>query len=129
MIIANTRQISPNGRLRPIIGKPEGARPDKPLETFHRVDQLPSVRLGQVLADIIATRRRKTPASVAKIDPERTELGEQSTRVWTEFIDDYLKLDDPESRSQGQHGWATSPSLFRELKIVFRCGRPAWFVA
>ncbi len=36
------------------------------------------------------------PASVATIDPERTELGERSKRFWTEFIKDYLKLDDPE---------------------------------
>ena len=36
------------------------------------------------------------PASVAKIDPERTELAEQSKRFWTEFVNDYLKLDDPE---------------------------------
>jgi hypothetical protein len=34
--------------------------------------------------------------SVAEIDPDRTELAEQSKRFWTEFINDYLKLDDPE---------------------------------
>jgi hypothetical protein len=36
------------------------------------------------------------PTSVAEINPERTELAEQSKRFWTEFIDGYLKLDDPE---------------------------------
>jgi hypothetical protein len=34
--------------------------------------------------------------SVAEIDPDRAVLAEQSQRFWTEFIDDYLKLDDPE---------------------------------
>jgi hypothetical protein len=34
--------------------------------------------------------------SIAEIDPERSELAEQSQRFWTEFIDNYLKLDDPE---------------------------------
>jgi hypothetical protein len=33
---------------------------------------------------------------VAEIDPDRAVLAEQSQRFWTEFIDDYLKLDDPE---------------------------------
>jgi hypothetical protein len=36
------------------------------------------------------------PATVAVIDPERTKLAEQSKQFWTEFIRDYLKLDDPE---------------------------------
>jgi hypothetical protein len=36
------------------------------------------------------------PTSVAEIDPERTELAEQSKRFWTEFVDHYLKLEDPE---------------------------------
>jgi hypothetical protein len=36
------------------------------------------------------------PTSVAEIDPAHTELAEQSRRFWTEFIDNYLKLDDPE---------------------------------
>jgi hypothetical protein len=36
------------------------------------------------------------PTSVAEIDPERTALGDQSQRFWTEFPDNYLKLDDPE---------------------------------
>jgi hypothetical protein len=36
------------------------------------------------------------PAIVAEIEPERTALAEQSQRFWKEFIDDYLKLDDPE---------------------------------
>ena len=34
--------------------------------------------------------------SVEEIDPDRAALAEQSQRFWTEFIDDYLKLDDPE---------------------------------
>jgi hypothetical protein len=33
---------------------------------------------------------------VAEINPDRAALAEQSQRFWTEFIDDYLKLDDPE---------------------------------
>src|SRR4051794_14095054 len=36
------------------------------------------------------------PTSVAEIDPEHTALGDQSQRFWTEFLDNYLKLDDPE---------------------------------
>ncbi|HJU19693.1 MAG TPA: hypothetical protein VJ770_24835 [Stellaceae bacterium] len=36
------------------------------------------------------------PTSLVDIDPERVKLAEQSQRFWTEFIDDYLKLDDPE---------------------------------
>jgi hypothetical protein len=34
--------------------------------------------------------------NVAEIDPDRAALAEQSQRFWTEFIEDYLKLDDPE---------------------------------
>jgi hypothetical protein len=34
--------------------------------------------------------------SGAEIDPDRAVLAEQSHRFWTEFIDDYLKIDDPE---------------------------------
>jgi hypothetical protein len=34
--------------------------------------------------------------SVAELDPDRAVLAEQSQRFWTEFVDDYLKLDDPE---------------------------------
>ncbi|MGE0257836.1 MAG: hypothetical protein AB7H71_18470 [Alphaproteobacteria bacterium] len=36
------------------------------------------------------------PNSAVEVDPERAALGEQSKRFWTEFIDYYLKLDDPE---------------------------------
>jgi hypothetical protein len=36
------------------------------------------------------------PTTVAEIDPERAALGDQSQRFWTEFLDNYLKLDDPE---------------------------------
>jgi hypothetical protein len=36
------------------------------------------------------------PTSVAEIDPERTKVAEQSKQFWTEFVDQYLKLDDPE---------------------------------
>jgi hypothetical protein len=36
------------------------------------------------------------PTSVAENDPERTALGDQSQRFWTEFLDNYIKLDDPE---------------------------------
>ena len=34
--------------------------------------------------------------NVAEIDPDRAVHAEQSQRFWTEFIDCYLKLDDPE---------------------------------
>jgi len=34
--------------------------------------------------------------SVVEIDPDRAALAEQSQRFWTEFIEKYLKLDDPE---------------------------------
>ena len=33
---------------------------------------------------------------LAEIDPERAELGDQSKQFCTEFLDNYLKLDDPE---------------------------------
>jgi hypothetical protein len=46
--------------------------------------------------DGYALEEVEEPTSVAKIDPERTELAERSKRFWTEFIRDYLKLDDPE---------------------------------
>jgi hypothetical protein len=36
------------------------------------------------------------PTSVAEIDPERAALGDQSQRFWAEFLNNYLKLDDPE---------------------------------
>jgi hypothetical protein len=36
------------------------------------------------------------PTSVAEIDPARSALGDQSQRFWAEFLDNYLKLDDPE---------------------------------
>ena len=36
------------------------------------------------------------PTGVAEIDPDRTALGDQSQRFWREFLDNYLKLDDPE---------------------------------
>ncbi len=34
--------------------------------------------------------------TVAEIDPERAALGDQSQRFWTEFLENYLNLDDPE---------------------------------
>jgi hypothetical protein len=46
--------------------------------------------------DGYALEEEGDPATVAKIDPERTALAEQSKRFWTEFVEDYLKLDDPE---------------------------------
>jgi hypothetical protein len=45
---------------------------------------------GYVVAEV------EDPTSVAEIDPERTKLAEQSKQFWTEFVDHYLKLDDPE---------------------------------
>jgi hypothetical protein len=45
---------------------------------------------GYVVDDV------EDPTSVAEIDPERTKLAEQSKQFWTEFVDHYLKLDDPE---------------------------------
>jgi hypothetical protein len=36
------------------------------------------------------------PAIVAEIDPERAALAERSQRFWKDFLDNYLKLDDPE---------------------------------
>jgi hypothetical protein len=36
------------------------------------------------------------PATVPEIDPHRAALAEQSQRFWAEFLDNYLKLDDPE---------------------------------
>jgi hypothetical protein len=46
--------------------------------------------------DGYAVDEAEDPTGVAEIDPERTALGDQSQRFWTEFLDNYLKLDDPE---------------------------------
>jgi hypothetical protein len=46
--------------------------------------------------DGYAVDETEDPAGVAEIDPERTALGDQSQRLWTEFLENYLKLDDPE---------------------------------
>ena len=46
--------------------------------------------------DGYAVDEAEDPTSVAEIDPERTALADQSQRFWTEFLDNYLKLDDPE---------------------------------
>jgi hypothetical protein len=46
--------------------------------------------------DGYALDEAEDPTSAGAIDPERTELAEQSKRLWTEFIDHYLKLEDPE---------------------------------
>ena len=46
--------------------------------------------------DGYAVDEAEDPMGVAEIDPERTALGDQSQRFWTEFLDNYLKLDDPE---------------------------------
>jgi hypothetical protein len=53
---------------------------------------------GNVVAvpDGYVVDETEDPTSVADIDPVHTELAEQSKRFWTEFIDNYLKLDDPE---------------------------------
>ena len=48
------------------------------------------------MPDGYAVGEMEDPASVVEIDPERTALGDQSQRFWTEFLDDYLELDDPE---------------------------------
>ena len=46
--------------------------------------------------DGYAVDETEDPTGGAEIDPERTALGDQSQRFWTEFLDKYLKLDDPE---------------------------------
>jgi hypothetical protein len=38
----------------------------------------------------------KDPTTGLEIDSDRTALGDQSQRFWAEFLDNYLKLDDPE---------------------------------
>src|ERR1700722_11952161 len=51
------------------------------------------------------------PRSVPEIDPERTALGDQSRPFWTEFLDDYLKLDDPDQQKAkpARLGYITFP--------------------
>jgi hypothetical protein len=67
------------------------------------------------------------PTRVAEIDPERTALGDQSQRFWTEFINDYLKLDDPEQPKPrpARLGWigVTLPARTSWL-TVYRVLRP-----
>jgi hypothetical protein len=46
--------------------------------------------------DGYSVEEAEDPTSDPEIDPERTALGDQSQRFWTEFLDNYLKLDDPE---------------------------------
>jgi hypothetical protein len=46
--------------------------------------------------DGYAVDEAEDSTGVAEIDPERVALGDQSQRFWTEFLDHYLKLDDPE---------------------------------
>jgi hypothetical protein len=54
------------------------------------------IRNVVAVPDGYAVDEVEDPTSVAEIDPERTKLAEQSKQFWTEFVDHYLKLDDPE---------------------------------
>jgi hypothetical protein len=46
--------------------------------------------------DGYALEEAEDPATVPEIDPNRAALAEQSQRFWAEFLDNYLRLDDPE---------------------------------
>jgi hypothetical protein len=77
--------------------------------------------------DGYALEEAEDPASVAEIDPERSALAEQSKRFWTEFLDNYLKLDDPEQSKPrpARLGWIgfTLPARTSWL-TVYRAFRP-----
>ena len=67
------------------------------------------------------------PTSVAEIDPGRTALGDQSQRFWTEFLDNYLKLDDPEQPKPkpARLGYISFPLPARTSWLtVYRAFRP-----
>jgi hypothetical protein len=75
------------------------------------------------------------PATVAEIDPERTALGEQSRRFWIEFIEHYLKLDDPEQPKPrpSRLGYITlslpAPTSWLTVGRVLRSGEVAIFLS
>jgi len=67
------------------------------------------------------------PEEGAEIDPGRIALGEQSKRFWTEFLDNYLKLDDPEQPKPrpARLGYITLPLPARTSWLtVYRGFRP-----
>jgi hypothetical protein len=67
------------------------------------------------------------PTSVAEIDLDRTALGDQSQRFWTEFLDNYLKLDDPEQPKPkpARLGYISFPLPARTSWLtVYRAFRP-----
>jgi hypothetical protein len=81
----------------PIYGMPNGDRLVAPrvlARTALITRNVVAVPDGYVVDEV------EDPTSVAEIDPERTKLAEQSKQFWTEFVDHYLKLDDPEQRRQ-----------------------------
>jgi len=77
--------------------------------------------------DGYALEEAEDPASVAGIDPERSALAEHSQRFWKEFLDNYLKLDDPEQPKPrpARLGWIgfTLPAPTSWL-TVYRAFRP-----
>jgi hypothetical protein len=77
--------------------------------------------------DGYAIDEAEDPTGVAEIDAERTALGDQSQRFWTEFLDNYLKLDDPEQSKPkpARLGWIgfTLPARTSWL-TVYRGFRP-----
>jgi len=80
----------------PIYAMPNGDRGDR------LVAPRVLARTAVVTRNVVAVPEGYTieeaedPTIVAEIDPERTALGDQSERFWTDFLDNYLKLDDPE---------------------------------
>ena len=91
------------------------------------------VRTALVIRNVVAVPDGYTldeaedPTSVAEIDPERTALGDQSQRFWTEFLDNYLKLDDPEQPKPkpARLGYISFPLPARTSSLtVFRSFRP-----
>ena len=85
----------------PIYAMPNGDRGDR------LVAPRVLARTAVVTRNVVAVPEGYTieeaedPAIVAEIDPERTALGDQSQRLWTEFLDNHLKLDDPDQPKPG----------------------------
>lgn len=108
----------------PIYAIPNGDRLVAP-----RVLARTSVIIRNIVAlpDGYTLEEAEDPASDAEIAPERSGLAEQSKRFWTEFLENYLKLDDPEQQKPrpARLGWIGFSLPARTSWLtVYRAFRP-----
>jgi hypothetical protein len=71
--------------------------------------------------------QEEDPAVLSVIDPNRAALGDQSQRFWAEFLNNYLKLDDPEQPKPkpARLGFITFPLPARTSRLtVYRSFDP-----